>query len=1060
MKKVLSLALRLFSYVLRIGVTGLLFFLLFSPETFGLSPDTFGGVKPRDMLNELQGAGIGNVVLWLGFALIVKLAAIFCGMIRWRLLLRGQGLRMPTRYLAESWFVGRMFGIFMPGTIGLDGYRLYDSSRYTGEVIKCTTVIAVEKLTGFVALTGLVFLTFPLGMQVINIKLPMLAAIMIILSVFVVVFFLLLLNPRVIQVLVAVVPTPRMIRNPLNKLGAAATAYSGNRSSLILAVFFGVLSHFGTCLMYFGTAMAIRADNVDLMHILFASPLVIYGTVVGPSVGGEGIREFGFLALLATGAGATAAAAVTLAHLGWWVGEVVPFLIGAVVFVLRKHPERAELQAEVAEARREAAAAQAAALQALHFAPKAVQDYRRKIFGMLFCGVFAGAYAGAFIGMGESTWLLYRLGHFAETGMFWWGALVYSIVFAGVGLGVAGALLFLCLLVDRFPKWPVTFGIAFGVPLGFGALILGLWRYKRDVLLETALSKAELLTAGQLSMGLILEGFLAAALIALIVSALFKQRAVLLFLTGLVVYGGCIAAAFAASLVTHPAPKPILFGPGQQAQGPNIIFVTIDALRGDYLKMFRDRPAIDNTAQLSADVNRPEGQQPLNPYRSASVETPALEAFARDALLFENAFAQASWTKPCYATMFTGLYPEDHNAIHKMSVLPDEVNTIAELLLARGYYTKGFPNNPNVHPLFNFEQGHVEYTYLEPDRIYGAPASAASLTIYEILRRGVKPRIDRLFNLKMNVREAYQPAEVVTGRALEWIGEVANPKAVPFYLYLHYMDTHDPFMDPDAPRGGYARATMDKPSPALDEAMEKAYCLEIQHLDKYLGELFEGLKRLKLYDNSLIVLTADHGEEFCDHGGFWHGQTLYDEVLHVPLIIKLPGSQHAGERSADLARHIDLVPTMLHFAGLEKSPALPGQSLFDAQGNLTNAGIRFSYAHNDLETNTLHAVRSLDMKLIESKEGPKYYRGLPAAELYDMKTNPDERWDQNLIDDPARAPVRDEYGNALRTQGSAASAAPAAAEHAPAVPAQPETPPDNSGNAALREQLGALGYVE
>lgn len=1055
MKKTLSAAIRLFSYVLRIGVTVFLFTLVFRPETFGLSADQFGGVKPRDMLNKLQGAGLGNMVFWLGFALVIKLLAIFCGMIRWRLLLRGQGLRMPTRYLAESWFVGRMFGIFMPGTIGLDGYRLYDSSRYTGEVIKCTTVIAVEKLTGFVALTGLVFLTFPLGMQVINIKLPMLAAIMAVLSVFVAVFFLLLLNPRVIQVLVAVVPTPKIVRNPLNKLGAAATAYSRNRSSLILAVLFGVLSHFGTCLMYFGTAMAIRAENVDLAHILFASPLVIYGTVVGPSVGGEGIREFGFLALLATGAGATAAAAVTLAHLGWWVGEVVPFLIGATVFIVRKRPERAELEAEVAEARKEAAAAQAAALQALHFAPEVVRDYRGKIFGMVSCGLFGGAYAGALIGMGESGWLLYRLGNFAETGMFWWGAIVYSVVFAGIGLGVAGALLFLCLLTDKFPKWPVTFGISFGVPLGLGALGLGLWRFKRDVLLEEALSKVQLITAGQSSMGLILEAFLIAALLASIIGALLKQRAVLLVFAGILVYAGCIGAAYAASIYTRPPQQKVAFETGRQSQGPSIIFVTIDALRGDYLKMFRDQPMVDNTAQLAADKLRPEGQQPLNPYRAASVETPALEAFARDGIVFQNAFAQASWTKPSFATLFTGLYPEDHTAINKMASLPERVDTIAELLRDAGYFTKGFPNNPNVHPLFNFDQGHVEYTYLEPDRIYGAPASAASLTVYEIIRRGVKPKIDNLLRLKMNVREAYQPAEVVTERALEWIASGAAPQGTPFYLYLHYMDTHDPYMDPDAPKGGYARATMDKPSPELDQAMEKAYCLEILHLDKHLGELFEGLKRHGLYDNSLIVLTADHGEEFCDHGGWWHGQTLYDEVLHVPMIIKLPGNAHAGEMSESLARHIDLVPTMLHFAGVEKTPAMPGQALFDAQNNVTNADIQFSYAHNDFETNRIHALRSLNMKLIESEEGQKYHRGLPPVELYDLTNNAEESWSKNLAGDAAYAPVRAQYEAALATRGGSTPAAPDQT-----LPT-PETEPAASepDSAAMEEQLGALGYV-
>lgn len=1074
---------RILSTLIKAGVTGGLFTLLFWPEVFGLSPDTFGGVKPQDMIRELRGAGFTNVVLWLTFALVVKLFGVFCGVMRWRLLLHGQGLRMPLRYVFESFFVGRMFGIFMPGTIGLDGYRIYDSSRYTGEVIKCTTVIVVEKLTGFVALTGLVFLTFPLGMQVVNIKLPFLLAAMGVLGAFVVVFFLLLLNPRVIQVLVAVLPTPRVIRNPINKLAAAATAYSGSRLDLVLAVIFGIIVHLGTCLMYFGTAMAIRAENVNLAHILFASPLVIYGTVLGPSIGGEGIREFGFLALLATGAGATAAAAVTLGHLGWWVGEVVPFLIGAVVFVMRKRPERRELEAHVAEARQEVAAAQAAALAALHLSPEVVRDYRAKVFGMLACGVFAGAYAGAVIGLCESAWLLYRLGDFSETGMFWWGAIAYSIIFAGVGFGVAAALLFLCLLVDTFPRWFTSFGVVFGLSLGMGALGLGVWRFQRDVLAGHFPSKLQLALAGQLSAGVVLEGFVIAAIAAVIVGRLVRHRAVWLAVLGVLIYAGVIGAAYAASLVTRPEPAvQAVFKPMPGVSGPNVVFIGLDACRADYLRLYEAHPGEDNMALLATAAPRerapapldeailaegntvelsvaavrpsPVAQQPVNPYRAPSVETPALEDFARDAVVFEKAFAQASWTKPSFATIFTGLYPEQHRATNKDSGVPEDANTLAERLRAAGYYTQGYPNNPWLSALYNFDQGYVGYDFLEPDRIYGAPASAANLAVYGVLHRMVKPRVDALLRRKMNVRQFYHPAEDVTGAALRFLESGAVPDGAPFFLYLHYMDTHDPFMDPDAPHGGYARANMDKPAPSLDKAMEKAYILEIRHMDRYLGELFDGLKRMGLYDNTLIVITGDHGEEFFEHGGWWHGQTLYDELIHVPLLVKLPGNQLGGTRNSDIARHIDLAPTMLHFAGLPKSPAMAGQSLFDAQLQFTNASIDSAHAHNDFEGNVLHAVRTRDMKLIETEEGQKYYRGIPPVELYDLETNPDERWDANLADNPAHAEaqrVLEERmaAHARETASEVSSSAPEAGEAAPAAIPQ-----------HTQDQLGALGYVE
>jgi hypothetical protein len=268
--------------------------LLFRPETFGLAADKFGGVTPLTLWRKLTGVEFSNVFVWLLFATLIRLTGLFAGIMRWRLLLRGQDLKMPFWYMTQSWFVGRFIGIFLPGTIGLDGYRLYDSTRYTGEAIKSATVIAVEKLIGFISLTFLVFLTFPLGFRLLNINLPVLLVILSVLGMFVLVSFLLLLVPRAVQVLIAVIPVPGSIRNKVDKLGGAITAYSGRRGLLLAAVGCGLWVHLSTCFMFFGTMMAIRAQGTSLLDILFASPIMIYGTVIGPSIGGEGIREIIF----------------------------------------------------------------------------------------------------------------------------------------------------------------------------------------------------------------------------------------------------------------------------------------------------------------------------------------------------------------------------------------------------------------------------------------------------------------------------------------------------------------------------------------------------------------------------------------------------------------------------------------------------------------------------------------------------------------------------------------------------------------------------------------------
>lgn len=1021
MREILCKVKKIVSFVLKVAVTVGLFVLLFWPETYGLPIDQFGGVKPGDILREIQEADAHGVIFWLSLALVVKMAGLMCNVMRWRLLLHGQGIRIPFLYLVGSWFVGRTLGIFLPGTIGLDGYRLYDSSRYTGEVIKCTTVIVIDKLIGFIALTGLVFLTFPLGFRLLSVNIPVLGAILAVLGTFVAVCFLLLLNPRIIQVLVEVIPTPRAIRNKVNKLGAAATAYSGSRMDLILAVVLGLAGHVTTCFMFVGIMMAIKTSNTGVLDVLFASPLMIYSTVIGPSIGGEGIREIVFVALL--GAKSGAAAAATLGHLGWWVGDVVPFLIGLPIFIVRSRPGRAELQAELADARRQAA--QAESQQYLHLTPEQVKDYRGKVFGAVAAGLIGGLIAGAIVGGCEAAWLARSLAGLTEVQMFTWGPAVYGILFAGVGLGAAGALLFLYLLLDKFASWAATFAWSFGGALGIGGLVIGLWRFKRDILAGHGGTLPQYAQVAAYVMGATLIALVMAYALAWIAGRLFRNKPVLLLTEGLAVYIACIAAGHVYGSAHHLETPGTGFNPPAESQGPPIILVAVDALRADYLKLYRE---------------------------SAVAETPALEAFAKEAAVFENSFGQACWTKPAFASIFTGLYPESHTATSKTQALPDGVDTVAELLQAGGYYTKGFSNNPNVATVFNFQQGFVDYTDLKPDRYFGASASSSKLSMYEVLRKGTQKVEQKLHRIPfvgkwiggMRVTDFYQPAETVTQSALEWIDGGAAKQA-PFFLYLHYMDTHDPFMDHTTPGVGYARAVLsDHPDPALEEPMRKAYNTEIEHLDKYLGALFDGLKQRGLYDKALIVFTGDHGEEFRDHDGWWHGYTLFDEMIHVPIVMKLPGGAHAGERNAGLARHIDIAPTMLQFAGLPKGARMPGQAVLDSAGAFTNTNVPYAYSSNDFEGNTLKAVRSKEMKLIHAN--PDNVSHLAPVEFYDLANDPKEK--KNVADAPeygerktALEQVLEEYQRVVKEN---------AAEPSGAAPASSE----------LNEQLKSLGYLQ
>ena len=965
-------------FALKLLITVGLFVLLFRPQTFGLRPDIFGAITPGKLIDEIRSVDAHNILFWLLFATVVKLAGMLCGVLRWRLLLKGQGLRMPFWYMVQSWFIGRTIGIFLPGTIGLDGYRLYDSSRYTGDVIKSTTVIAIEKLIGIIALTLLVFLTFPLGFRLLSFNVPLLIIAMTIFGGLVVVSLLTLLNPRVIQVLVAAIPTPGAVRGIVNRLGSAVTAYGGNRSSLLLAVVFGILVHVGTCLMYFGTMSAIRAENTTIFDIFFTSPLMIWGTVLGPTVGGEGIREIVFVSVL--GAKGGSVQAFLIAHLGWWVGELVPFLIGLPIFLLRKRAASSQMQLELASVREKAAGT----TQALLLDPEQIRTYRARLIDCALAGILAGLIAGAVVGMGEASWVALNFEHLSEYGAFWWGALWYGLAFAGVGLGAACALAFLYLLVDRFPRAQTTFALCLAGSLTFGGAALGWWRFKRDILAKHAPSMSQSMIIAFVALA---AGLLLGALAWLILSRIRGKR-VTGILAGAAAFVALIVVGALVGATAKPAPPAPPALAASPSMGPNILLIAVDALRADYLPMY------------SAD---------------AVAKTPHLDALKSESVFFANAFSQASWTKPSFATIFSGLYPRSHTATDQVAALPAAVVTFPEILQEGGYYTMGYANNANIVPAFNFQQGFAEYKYLAPDLHFGASDSASRLTIYEVLRR-VREKIP---GKKMAVTDAYQPADVVTEEALDWL-RTGRPTDRPFFLFLHYMETHDPFMDWENPGVGYARVSMPDPDPdKFLEPMRKAYNLEIEYLDRYLGELLAGLRELGVYDNTVILFTADHGEEFYDHEGWWHGQTLYDELIHIPLTVKLPGNTGAGTSLDTFARHIDLAPTLLHLAGLKKSEAMPGTPLLDLEGSFVGSEPGYVYAEEDFEGNVLEAVRTYDTKLIRANdENP---RGLEPVEFYDLVADPGEQDNlagQREVEEAALAKTIDEMAEYIENNAA------------------------------------------
>src|SRR5262249_9295903 len=328
------------------------------------------------------------------------------------------------------------------------------------------------------------------------------------------------------------------------------------------------------------------------------------------------------------------------------------------------------------------------------------------------------------------------------------------------------------------------------------------------------------------------------------------------------------------------------------------------------------------------------------------------------------------------------LYPSSHGAVHKADILPDRVETVAEVLAKSGYDTVGFADNVNVSPAFNFGQGFAEYHYLAPDLFFYADESAAQLTLYN----GLRLVRERFLARRVDVHNYYQPAEVVTDTVIRWLDSPAA-KREPFFIFAQYMDPHDPYFVHPYNGEGYARVANPNPPPAVADKYRQLYDGEIAYLDTHLGRLFDDLKRRGLYDRTLVVLTADHGEEFHEHGGWWHGTTLYDEQIHVPLILKPPSGSGRGVVIDELATSLDIAPTIIARAGIPVPSVMQGHPLpLDGAAAPARDSV---FSEEDLEGNVLQSVRTRASKLITANPGNP--RGLQPEELYELKTDPREQ---------------------------------------------------------------------
>ncbi|HSS48424.1 MAG TPA: sulfatase [Thermoanaerobaculia bacterium] len=297
----------------------------------------------------------------------------------------------------------------------------------------------------------------------------------------------------------------------------------------------------------------------------------------------------------------------------------------------------------------------------------------------------------------------------------------------------------------------------------------------------------------------------------------------------------------------------------------------------------------------------------LSCYRAQTPGTPALDALAGDSVVFRQARSAAPWTLPALASAMTGVSPQVHLATELGGRVPDRLTTIAEVLRRAGYRTAALVSSPLLGRAAHLDQGFQEYTAFP-----GETGMAGT--------RPADP--DRL-----------------AGLASRWLRGKDKDR---FFLWVHFYDPHTPYEPPAAylqglepPPGMRRDLTVEEhlairlrqrdPAPAEREWVRQLYRAEVRWVDAAVGTLIAELKRSGHYEDTLIVLLSDHGDEFWEHGRVGHGHTLYEELLRVPFLVKLPGDP-GGHRRGEIGTPVStasLAATILDLAGKPLPPSFP-----------------------------------------------------------------------------------------------------------------------------------------
>jgi len=396
-----------------------------------------------------------------------------------------------------------------------------------------------------------------------------------------------------------------------------------------------------------------------------------------------------------------------------------------------------------------------------------------------------------------------------------------------------------------------------------------------------------------------------------------------------------------------------------------VLLISIDSLRADHLSSYGYQSATAPGVATSPVIDR---------------------ELAGAGIAFDRAYSTTSWTLPSHMALLTGMPDELHGVRHTSQKLHASLPTLGELFRDAGWRAAGFFSGPNVHPHFGFDRGFERY-------VDCSTAEVADPGIFEIDQQS--DRIGELKDLQRLSHQGRTSPELV--RAFDaWFDSIDDDER--FFGFVHMWDVHYDYaapaelvrlFDPDyageIDGENFWEFVNREERDARDvQHLLALYDAEIRFTDEHVGLLLDALRRKGRLDDTLVVLVSDHGEEFFEHGRFGHDQTLFEEVVRVPILMRYPARLPAGRRIGELVGLTDVAPTILELCDLARPRTMYGQSLVRAlDGGLAPRGVPMELTFRRLD-NVLHGYHGGDFKILRHSKSRD-------PVLYELARDPGER---------------------------------------------------------------------